>query len=369
MPDHWIATELGVISLTHENFAFKLKQAARNTAETFCFLLVILSVIGGQPVSPYLVYAVPQASRMSASALFNGQLYFSNNNNQVYAYDAISMHPNGQISIEGLNVGPEGLAINANDGILYVSDLGSNRVRWLNLSNSVYNGSWNATCPEGLSINGAGNVIVSASNAKKVIEYTPEGTLVQEIPLETNKNPRQAVEISNNTFVVTFTGQLHGVLTMTSTGQVINSYGSLAGSGAGQMNMPRCLVVDDDGFFIVADRDNNRVLVFNPSLSDVRPLPIPSSVNLVQPRSLSYDQARGRLYVGEGGGLNRMLVFDGITNIKSLFYWRAATVQFIGLRVWWEPATYPSKCSTFTLTLNVLSKCGTVYLVPSPNSL
>ena len=83
------------------------------------------------------------------------------------------------------------------------------------------------------------------------------------------------------------------------------------------MNEPRNLAIDSQGFILVADSANNRILVLNPTLTDARPLNV--TVSISYPYGLWLDESRGRLYVGENGGQKRVLVYDGVYNIGSLF--------------------------------------------------
>jgi hypothetical protein len=62
---------------------------------------------------------------------------------------------------------------------------------------------------------------------------------------------------------------------------------------------------------LVADEHNDRILVLNPTLSEARPLPLPTGAGgqpLNNPFGLWLDESRGRLYVGEYGTPYRVLV-------------------------------------------------------------
>ncbi len=87
------------------------------------------------------------------------------------------------------------------------------------------------------------------------------------------------------------------------------------------MSFPYRLAVDSQGFILVADMWNNRILVLNPTLSEARPLPLPLNETGVikRPRGLWLDESRGRLYVGEDGGNYRVLVYDNVVNLSSAF--------------------------------------------------
>jgi DNA-binding beta-propeller fold protein YncE len=79
------------------------------------------------------------------------------------------------------------------------------------------------------------------------------------------------------------------------------------------MNGTRSLVVNKDGFVLVADRYNNRILVLNPTLTEARPLSINITIN--GPQGLSLDESVGRLYVGEWDSPYRVLVIDNVFDL------------------------------------------------------
>jgi len=99
---------------------------------------------------------------------------------------------------------------------------------------------------------------------------------------------------------------VHGVFTASMNGHVINGYGNQPGAGKGQMDEPRCLAVDEHGYIIVAETDNNRIMILNPALTDARQLSLPIDADIHGPFALSLDRSRGRLYVGEYRGQNRL---------------------------------------------------------------
>jgi predicted RNA-binding protein with PIN domain len=66
-------------------------------------------------------------------------------------------------------------------------------------------------------------------------------------------------------------------------------------------------------FILVADTDNDRIVILNRSLKcDARELNVMMSVDggLQQPQCLYFNSSQNRLFVGESGGRCRVLVFD-----------------------------------------------------------
>lgn len=73
---------------------------------------------------------------------------------------------------------------------------------------------------------------------------------------------------------------------------------------------------------LVADYCNNSIAALNRSMTDARHLSLPVD-GLQRPASLYLDESRDRLYVGEGGGHYRVLVFDDVCGIEDMFNsWR-----------------------------------------------
>ena len=88
----------------------------------------------------------------------------------------------------------------------------------------------------------------------------------------------------------------------------------------GQLNYPMMLAVAADNTVSVADRNNNRLVVIDASLttaSEVR-LNLTAGNTLQEPLSLAIDASRCRLYVGEYAGNNRIHVFSGIVRCQNV---------------------------------------------------
>jgi len=99
-------------------------------------------------------------------------------------------------------------------------------------------------------------------------------------------------------------------------GAVVRSYGGQEGSQLTQMNEPRGLAVDREGRVLFADRDNNRVLVIDHSLSSGHEISICVDGGLKRPYSLWHDQSRRRLYIGELKG--RVIFIDNMKDFSAV---------------------------------------------------
>ena len=117
-----------------------------------------------------------------------------------------------------------------------------------------------------------GNVIVVSYGAKKIYEYTSVGALIREIGLSDNFiHPCRAMQVENDRFLLCQAdGTLHRVCLIDNQGNLIKSFGSTPGSGNANLTSPYRLVVDRNGFILVADHSNSRVVLLNKQLEYVK---------------------------------------------------------------------------------------------------
>jgi DNA-binding beta-propeller fold protein YncE len=256
--------------------------------------------------------------------LFSDQLFVARlpasyiTTNEVEVYNSSSLQLLRYISISGYNGKPSGLAVDPATNSLYVNDNSHNVLYKVNLATLTSTTlSVNTANSMSLSVNSAHNILVSYATLSKIEEYTPSGTLVRTI--SPGNNVWHAVEVSNGTLAVSRIGAArYDVSLMSYTGQVVSSYGSTtAGTGPGQINNPRSMAIDKQGYVLVAVISSNGVLALDSTLSSACNVILP--VNPTSPRTLWLDESRNRLYVGEGGGQNRVLVFDNFSKISDAF--------------------------------------------------
>jgi 6-phosphogluconolactonase (cycloisomerase 2 family) len=165
--------------------------------------------------------------------------------------------------------------------------------------------------------------------AGKIQEYnTTSGSLVREISLELKDvklSPLHAIQLmtSDHQFVMccyNVTSESYDVVEVdTERRQVVVSYtNQLKSTTQHKFSWPRHLSVDKNNeFILVADTDNNRIVILNRSLKcDARELNVMMSVDggLQRPRCLYFNSSQNRLFVGEcnWSGQSRVLVFDNV---------------------------------------------------------
>jgi len=237
---------------------------------------------------------------------------------KIEVYDAETFTSQRHITVPLLGKWCYGLAVCPVNKCLYASDHLSDSVHRVELSGSNAVMKWSvARKPIGLSLNSEHNVIVVSGGERKLQIFTTVGTLLQDIHLQNGiGSPEQSVQLTTEHFLVSHSSLLHRVCSVGVDGAVVRSYGGERGSELTQMNNPRGLAVDGEGRVLVADADNNRLLVMDRSLSSAREMSVTVDGGLYAPSMLWYDQSRRRLYIGEWHG-GRVIVVDNVRDFVA----------------------------------------------------
>jgi len=236
---------------------------------------------------------------------------------QVEVYDAVTFTLQSRLSVPGLDT-LFGLAACASNKCLYASDWDNDRVHRVELSGSNAVTKWSVgRGPAGLIVNSAKNVLVVIQGERKLKEFTTHGTLLQTIQLQPDiEIPEQVVELNNGLFMISHMGNRHRVCLLDVKGAVVRSYGGTPDSDLTKMNGPAGLAVDKYENILVADEDNNRLLVLDRSLTSARKMSVTVDGGLKGPFSLWYDKSRGRLYIGEYDG-RRLIIIDHLKDFTA----------------------------------------------------
>jgi len=236
-----------------------------------------------------------------------------NNSQQVEVYDTGTFTLQRHITVQGLSQ-CTGMTSCARNRCLYLSNSGNNSVHRVELSGGNAVKTWSvASGPYGLSVNIAHNLVVACYSAKKLQEYTTHGSLVREICLQAGvTSPWHAIQLSTGDYVVSQYKSPGVVSVVGVDGQVVHSYGQSQTSDVKPMKHPACFAVTKNDSILVADSCNNRILSINRSTGCVQELALSVDGGIQRPIGLCLDESRGRLYVGEGGGQQRVLVVDGV---------------------------------------------------------
>jgi len=157
-----------------------------------------------------------------------------------------------------------------------------------------------------LSVTDELNVILTVHYKSKLNEYSPNGQLIREINLSSDAslcNPWHAIKLISGHFIIShgyFDDDPHRVCIVDTDGKLIKSFGQKPGSTISKMNIPFYLSVDENGFVMVADRVNSRVLLLNSDLEFKKEI-LSRNVNfeVQNPRRILLDKDSGLLLVAD----------------------------------------------------------------------
>jgi len=170
-------------------------------------------------------------------------------------------------------------------------------------------------CEARLSVTGEANVLLIDSTEHKLSEYSPDGTLIQEINLLSHagiRHPLHAIKLTNSHFIISHDnyGDLHRVCTVDADGKLKKSFGGKPGSTIGQMHFPIDFSVDGNASVMVLDHGNKRVLLLDSDLEVKREI-VTKGHRLQQPWKILLDESNGQLFVVDREWDNQcILVFD-----------------------------------------------------------
>ena len=234
---------------------------------------------------------------------------------EVEVYDSNTLNLTSRLPVDGL-VNPWDLTSCSKFQCLYISDWHGGVIHRVELGGATTRWKVNDRL-FGLSVTPDPDfhLLVTCDDARKLKEFTTNGTLVREIILQEDLvNPLHAIQFDGQ-FIVSHASwdsdPLHRVCIVNSTGHATRCYGGPPGSVAGQLNVPLHLVVDGEGNVLVADRNNQKVLLLNKTLDYVGELVSThnSGRSRLLPGRLCLDVSRGRLFVADVSQ-NDVLVFQ-----------------------------------------------------------
>ena len=263
-------------------------------------------------VGPYLERSVltntlPAGQRpvTGVTVLFDQVFVVRYKTRDMEVYDSNTLNLTSLLPVDGL-VDPQDLTSCSKFRCLYIVDWAEgDLIHRVELSGATTR--WKETdAPSGLSVTPDPDfhVLVTYSDARKLKEFTTNGTFIREILLQEGlAKPHHAIHFDGQ-FIVSHgwnSGPLHRVCIVNSTGHATRCYGGPPGSAAGQLNVPAHLAVDGEGNVLVADYNNERVLVLNKTLNFVGELVSSHNGDRsgLQPARLCLNISRGRLFLAD----------------------------------------------------------------------
>ena len=197
----------------------------------------------------------------------------------------------------------------ADDTSLFVSEISSSNIHRIKLPEKQTITCWKAAGERnGLSITKQGSVLVTCCSLNKLFEYSTDGISRREIVLHTDlRGPYRAIQLDNDQFLFDHDSP-DRVCLIDITGKLIKSFEGTTGTKGGPLKYPRQLVVDQNGYILVADGGGNRVVLLDKNLEFVKDL-IPASAGMEGVFAVCLEKQCGRLYVS-GGDKKKLAVFQ-----------------------------------------------------------
>ena len=228
---------------------------------------------------------------------------------KVDVYDALTFTVEKCLQV---SFGVSDIAACSRNICLYLSDSNDPSIHRVNLGRTK---KWPvANYPHGLLVNANHNVLAACLTEKKLQEYTTDGRLVREICLPAGSpQPWHAVQLSTGDYVVSHYESPGVVNVVAVDGRLLCSYQPSRSSDVGPMKYARRLAVTKHDDVLFADEHNNRILAINFFISGAKVFPVPDDLRL--PCAMYLDDTRDRLYLGEMGGKNRLLVLNNASCI------------------------------------------------------
>jgi DNA-binding beta-propeller fold protein YncE len=122
--------------------------------------------------------------------------------------------------------------------------------------------------PTGLSVGIDGRILVADTHYHRVLIYSPDGELTDQIGGTAGEGPgqfdlvRDAVQDSKGCYYVAESGEWDRIQKFTSTGEFLRQWGG-NGTQPGQLALPQSMAVDQHDQIWVADAANHRIQVFD----------------------------------------------------------------------------------------------------------
>lgn len=159
---------------------------------------------------------------------------------------------------------PRGVAVDPEDGSLYVADTGADRVAVFDAEGDFSRaiGTGILSAPRDLALGGDGELYVADTGSDSIAVFAPSGDFLYAFGVGALEEPTGVgFDTEGNDFVYVAEAAAHRVSVFTPPGELVGAFGSL-GEGSGQLNRPLDVTHVDDDTLAVADAENHRVDFF-----------------------------------------------------------------------------------------------------------
>lgn len=166
------------------------------------------------------------------------------------------------------------------------------------------------------------NIIVAAYETHRICEYEPDGMLLREIylPLCGIHHPLHVLKLTKGRLLISYGSVLdpdHGVCVIhadsdTTDQCIVKSFGGMKGHSSNELDIPIFLALDSVGDVLVADNENNRVLLLSSCLQFKTRL-LSYGDGLRHPYRLHVDHTGNRLVVSDNDSYmddDRILIYE-----------------------------------------------------------
>ena len=166
-----------------------------------------------------------------------------------------------------------------------------------------------------LSVTPSRTILVSYPSKRMIEEYMPDGIIVNQIYIGSDRIiASHAMLFSTEEFIVTdIKSQPNRLVKLNCAGTPVDEYGGPTRVDTAPLNMPQYLIAYHSGDILVADQNNDRIVLMSSKLEFKRELIQPKD-NLKKPIRMCLDVLNGRLYVAEEKQ-NRVKVFNLLSSI------------------------------------------------------
>ena len=168
---------------------------------------------------------------------------------------------------------PRGLFID-NDS-LFVADTGNNRVQKFTFDGEYVSGfgkkgidDSSFRSPVDLAVDSTGNIFVADDRLKKIVKYSPDYELLKTFDGRYGGFPIAAsgVDIDKNGNLYTIDSANYRIVHIDSEGLTLSQWGQY-GTGNGEFNLPKDVLISNNGYLFVVDTNSHRIQKFETPLA------------------------------------------------------------------------------------------------------